>query len=188
MNVESSPEKIPNIQRISQNNTATYRDLVIFEERLRSNMIRLLKRKRKYELLLVSLFISLFYFFYAVFIDPSKKFIIHLLNTVALLSIAGGLVFFYQSGMYSEKIVYAQKFVPHCNNSLASFNLEFNKEQSGGLSFLNKIPKKFQEGFEAYRKQYHARKKARQAKLKKSKNNSKNTTTTTTTNNTTAAL
>lgn len=36
-------------QRTSQNNQATYRDLVIFEERLRGNMTRLLKRKRKYE-------------------------------------------------------------------------------------------------------------------------------------------
>lgn len=33
----------------------------------------------------------------------------HLINTVALLAVAGGLVFFYRSGMYSEKIVYAQK-------------------------------------------------------------------------------
>ncbi|KAG2235105.1 hypothetical protein INT48_002446 [Thamnidium elegans] len=72
--------------------------------------------------------------------------------------------------MYSEKIVYAQKFVPHCNNALQAFNLEFNREgkSSGGLSFLSKIPKQFQEGFESYRKQYHQRKKARQAKLKKS--------------------
>lgn len=37
-------------QRLNSNNsTATYRDLVIFEERLRGNMNRLLKRKRKYE-------------------------------------------------------------------------------------------------------------------------------------------
>ncbi|CAO3677807.1 unnamed protein product [Rhizopus microsporus] len=53
-------------------NQATYRDLVIFEERLKGNMTRLLKRKRKYEALLVALFIFLAYFFYAVFIDPSK--------------------------------------------------------------------------------------------------------------------
>ncbi|KAI8977139.1 Spo7-like protein-domain-containing protein, partial [Mycotypha africana] len=148
-------------------NTATYRDLVIFEERLRGNMARLRKRKRKYETLLISLFTSLIYFFYAVFIDPSKVFLIHLLNTVALLSIAGGLVFFYRSGLYSEKIVYAQKFVPHCNRALAAFNLEFNKKRTGGLSFLSNIPQQFQEGFEQYRKQYHLRKKARQAKLKK---------------------
>lgn len=60
------------------------------------------------------------------------------------------------------------RFVPHCNIALSSFNLQFNKEQGGGLSFLTKIPKQFQDGFESYRKQYHARKKARQAKLKKS--------------------
>jgi hypothetical protein len=58
------------------------------------------------------------------------------------------------------------RFVPHCNNALQAFNLEFNK-QGGGLSFLSRIPKQFQEGFESYRKQYHQRKKARQAKLKK---------------------
>ncbi|KAI8077589.1 Spo7-like protein-domain-containing protein [Thamnidium elegans] len=157
-------------QHTSTNNQATYRDLVIFEERLRGNMTRLVKRKRKYESLLVSLFIILTYFFYAVFLDPSKVFMFHLINTVALLAVAGGLVFFYRSGMYSEKIVYAQKFVPHCNNALQAFNLEFNREgkSSGGLSFLSKIPKQFQEGFESYRKQYHQRKKARQAKLKKS--------------------
>ncbi|KAI8382299.1 Spo7-like protein-domain-containing protein [Blakeslea trispora] len=153
-------------QRLNVNNTATYRDLVIFEERLRGNMTRLLKRKRKYELLLVALFIFLTWFFYAVFIDPSKVFMFHLLNTIALLSVAGGLVFFYRSGMYSEKIVYAQKFVPHCNHALESFNLEFNKQHRGGLSFLSSIPRHFQEGFEAYRSQYHSRKKARQAKSK----------------------
>lgn len=40
-NAESSPR--------SAIDQATYRDLVIFEERLRGNMTRLQKRKRKYE-------------------------------------------------------------------------------------------------------------------------------------------
>ncbi|KAI8875835.1 hypothetical protein K501DRAFT_263171 [Backusella circina FSU 941] len=153
---------------VSQNRQAqaTFRDLVIFEERLRGNMTRLLKRKKKYQVLLVGLFLCLGYFFYAVFIDPSKVFMVHLMNTLALLSVAGGLVFFYKSGMYSEKIVYAQKFVPHCNQALRAFQLEFNHYKSGKLSFLNKIPKQFQEGFESYRKQYHLRKKARLNKAK----------------------
>lgn len=61
------------------------------------------------------------------------------------------------------------RFVPHCNNALQAFNLEFKRQgkSSGSLGFLSKIPKQFQEGFESYRKQYHLRKKARQAKLKK---------------------
>ncbi|KAI9259367.1 Spo7-like protein-domain-containing protein [Sporodiniella umbellata] len=145
---------------------ATYRDLVIFEERLKGNMTRLLKRKRKYEALLVGLFLFLAYFFYAVFVDPSKIFLHHLINTIALLTIAGGLVFFYRSGMYSEKITYAQKFVPHCNHALKAFNLQFNPK-GRNLSFLPNLSSSFQEGFETYRRQYHQRKHARQAKLKK---------------------
>jgi hypothetical protein len=59
------------------------------------------------------------------------------------------------------------RFVPHCNNALRAFNLQFNA-QGKSLSFLPNLSKQFQEGFEAYRKQYHLRKKARQAKMKKS--------------------
>ncbi|KAI8394212.1 Spo7-like protein-domain-containing protein [Radiomyces spectabilis] len=144
-----------------------YRDLVIFEERLRGNMTRLLRRKRKFEALLCGLLVTLAYFFYAVFVDPSKIFFIHLLNTAALLAASGSLVFFYRSGMYSEKIVYASEFVPHCNRALQFFNLQFQRHGSTGeLNFYRKIPKSFQEGFEAYRKRYYARKRARQAKLK----------------------
>ena len=62
--------------------------------------------------------------------------------------------------------VLKNRFVPHCNHALQSFNLEFNKQHQGGLNFLSNIPRHFQEGFESYRSQYHARKKARQAKLK----------------------
>lgn len=79
-------------------NQETYRDLVIFEERLRGNMTRLQRRKRKFEgklncfsrkfitricklmelfmtkkkALLAALFILLAYFFYVVFLEPSK--------------------------------------------------------------------------------------------------------------------
>jgi hypothetical protein len=76
--------------------TATYRDLVIFEERLRGNMRRLQRRKTKYEgkssasgdrisrivllnsyihalLAILGLFVALSaYFAYAVFIHPSS--------------------------------------------------------------------------------------------------------------------
>ncbi|CAO3641394.1 unnamed protein product [Cunninghamella blakesleeana] len=142
----------------------TYRDLVIFEERLRGNMVRLRKRKRKFEALLGTLLILLGYFFYAVFVDPSKAFFNHLLNTIALLVAAGSLVFFYRSGMYSEKIVYAAEFVPHCNKALRAFNLQFNRRgESGELNFYPSVPKQLQDGFDRYRKQYYARKKARQA-------------------------
>lgn len=47
-----------------------------------------------------------------------KVFMFHLLNTITLLSVAGGLVFFYRSGMYSEKIVFAQKLVDFVLNCM----------------------------------------------------------------------
>jgi len=65
--------------------------------------------------------------------------------------------------MYREKIVYAAKFVPHCNKALRSFNLHFNRDDNGQLSFYKKIPKQFQEGFNSYRQHYYTRKKARKA-------------------------
>ncbi|CDS04649.1 hypothetical protein LRAMOSA07224 [Lichtheimia ramosa] len=148
---------------------ATYRDLVIFEERLRGNMTRLQRRKKKYEALLVGILILLVYFFYVVFLSPSKDFFIHLLNTAALIAVAGTLVFIYRSGIYSEKIVFASEFVPHCNRALRSFNLQFNRRgNTGVLSFYRRIPHELQQGFDAYRKQYLARKRARQAKQKAS--------------------
>lgn len=75
---------------------------------------------------LVIHFVLLVYFFYMVFLEPSKVccsvscatvlqcclnmqklFSVHVFNTAALLGVAGSLVFFYRSGMYSEKILYA---------------------------------------------------------------------------------
>ncbi|CAO3600431.1 unnamed protein product [Absidia cylindrospora] len=130
-------------------------------------MIRLRRRKKKFEALLCCLLVLLGYFFYAVFVDPSKAFTNHLINTVTLLVVAGSLVFFYRSGMYSEKIMYAAKFVPHCNRALSSFNLQFNRQgESGELNFYPMIPKQLQDGFDRYRKQYQARKKARQQSSK----------------------
>ncbi|RUP49689.1 hypothetical protein BC936DRAFT_141802 [Jimgerdemannia flammicorona] len=60
--------------------------------------------------------------------------------------------------MYREKVVYASKFVPQCNRALRSFNLHFNRDESGQLSFYRRIPKRFQEEFNTYRQHYYARK------------------------------
>lgn len=48
MSPELNKDGIPS-RRTNQSNQTMYRDLVIFEERLRGNMTRLVKRKRKYE-------------------------------------------------------------------------------------------------------------------------------------------
>ncbi|KAI9311601.1 Spo7-like protein-domain-containing protein [Dichotomocladium elegans] len=154
------------MQRTDQ---VTYRDLVIFEERLRGNMTRLQRRRRKYEAFLLGIFILLFYFFYVVFLVPSKDFSIHLMNTSALLVTAGSLVFIYRSGIYFEKIVFASEFVTHSNRALRPFNLQFNRRGNGGvLSFYRRIPRELQQGFDAYRRQYQARQRLRLSKQKAS--------------------
>ncbi|KAG2180191.1 hypothetical protein INT43_003980 [Umbelopsis isabellina] len=143
--------------------TATYRDLVIFEERLRGNMRRLQRRKTKYEAIL-GLFVTLgAYFAYAVFIHPSSISLLAMFNKISLLVFVMLVFLFFWTGMYREKVVYAAKFVPHCNKALRSFNLHFNRDDNGQLSFYKKIPKPFQEGFNTYRQHYYQRKKARKA-------------------------
>ncbi|KAI9288363.1 Spo7-like protein-domain-containing protein [Umbelopsis sp. AD052] len=143
--------------------TATYRDLVIFEERLRGNMRRLQRRKTKYEAILVLFVVLIAYFSYAVFIHPSSISLLVIFNKICLFGVVMLAFLFFWSGMYREKVVYAAKFVPHCNKALRSFNLHFNRDDNGQLSFYKKIPKQFQEGFNAYRQHYYVRKKARKA-------------------------
>lgn len=61
MSPELNKDGIQSRQRTSQNNQTMYRDLVIFEERLRGNMSRLVKRKRKYESKTILLFFFCFF-------------------------------------------------------------------------------------------------------------------------------
>ncbi|RUS20302.1 hypothetical protein BC937DRAFT_95518 [Endogone sp. FLAS-F59071] len=68
------------------------------------------------------------------------------------------MILFFATGMYREKVVYASKFVPQCNRALRSFNLHFNRDELGQLSFYRRIPKRFQEEFNTYRQHYYARK------------------------------
>lgn len=74
------------------------------------------------------------------------------------------------NNIYKKKkrtlLIINHRFVVHCNNALRAFNLEFDANNKS-LSLLSDLPKQFQEGFEGYRRQYHQRKKARQAKSKK---------------------
>ncbi|KAH8551071.1 Spo7-like protein-domain-containing protein [Umbelopsis sp. PMI_123] len=166
--LDTSSGPPPSAEQVSQvanrhMDTATYRDLVIFEERLRGNMRRLQRRKKKYEAILVLFVVLIAYFSYAVFIHPSSISLLVIFNKICLFGVVMLSFLFFWSGMYREKIVYAAKFVPHCNKALRSFNLHFNRDGNGQLSFYKKIPKQFQEGFNAYRQHYYVRKKARKA-------------------------
>ncbi|KAK3831163.1 MAG: Spo7-like protein-domain-containing protein [Linnemannia gamsii] len=143
--------------------SVTYRDLLIFEERLKLNMIRLKKRQQKYEAFLGSIVVAIAYCAFATFYQPSQSYYIHALHKFFLLLSCTTLFLFFATGMYSEKLRYSSKFVPQCNRVLRIFNMNFNRDNRPELAFFRKVPKKFQEGFTAYKANYFKRKSEKRA-------------------------
>jgi len=129
------------------NDNATYKDLLLFEERLKINAASLQRRKSRYQLFLLQLLLVIAFLLSEVLLSPSisllaipYKFILQRLfppseSEITLHPyVASGLLFvsvttlvlFFASGMYSEKIGYANKYVPHANRALRSFNMFLN--------------------------------------------------------------
>ncbi|KAG0000855.1 hypothetical protein BGZ79_005397 [Entomortierella chlamydospora] len=136
--------------------SVTYRDLLIFEERLKLNMNRLKKRQQKYEAFLGLLVIAMAYFAFATFYQPSQTHYVHVLHKFFLLLSVTTLFLFFATGMYSEKLGYSSKV-------LRIFNMHFNRDNRPELSFFRKVPKKFQEGFSNYKANYIRRKTEKKA-------------------------
>ncbi|KAF5352280.1 hypothetical protein D9758_011970 [Tetrapyrgos nigripes] len=151
---------------------ATYRDLLLFEERLKITAASLQKRKKKYQLFLFQLLAIIAFLLYEVLAPPQSSILaipytlllqkvlpeiygpgtgyglgywsswmssdddngaarelvpVHPFLTTGLLFVSvTTLVLFFASGMYSEKIGYANKYVPHANKALRSFNMYLN--------------------------------------------------------------
>ncbi|KAI8809736.1 hypothetical protein BJ742DRAFT_663683, partial [Cladochytrium replicatum] len=154
-------------------------DLVIFEERLRQNMIRFNKTRRRWEVALTCLVLVTACFAYYVFYDtenvghdlggepehripredsgqepishPHAKDPLIMFGFIVSSSM---LAIFFLSGLYRQKLSNPSKFVAQCNRSLRVFNMQFNKEGRGEIVFLRKVPRHFQEGFAEYREQY----------------------------------
>ncbi|KAK3834307.1 MAG: Spo7-like protein-domain-containing protein [Linnemannia elongata] len=143
--------------------SVTYRDLLIFEERLKLNMIRLKKRQQKYEAFLGSIVVVIAYCAFSTFYQPSQTYYILVLHRFFLLLSCTTLFLFFATGMYSEKMRYSSKFVPQCNRVLRIFNMHFNRDNRPELAFFRKVPKKFQEGFTAYKASYFKRKSEKRA-------------------------
>ncbi|TDL20697.1 hypothetical protein BD410DRAFT_363681 [Rickenella mellea] len=127
---------------------STYRDLLLFEERLKTNAASLYRRKARYQLFLVQLLAIIVFLLSEVLLQTSLlslpyKFILikalrhqhtrevdlrpHPYFATVLLTIAiTTLVLFFASGLYAEKIGYANRYVPHANRALRSFNVYLN--------------------------------------------------------------
>ncbi|GAA5925818.1 uncharacterized protein JCM15063_005128 [Sporobolomyces koalae] len=115
----------------------SYKDLLIFEERLKQNAERLQKQRRKYQGFLVSLVAVIAYLAYFVLLQPSIYSLVHYSNVACLLVAATTLVLFFATGMYSDKIAYAYRFVPQANRALRPFNIYLNTRFKSRLAFLN---------------------------------------------------
>ncbi|KAI0357972.1 hypothetical protein OH77DRAFT_1519253 [Trametes cingulata] len=149
------------------NDAATYRDLLLFEERLKTNAASLNRRKRRYQLFLLQLLIIIAFLLCEVLLQtnflgvPYKWVLRQVLPDIytedtevrvhpyfasgMLFVSVTTLVLFFASGMYSEKIGYANKYVapsvsltvrymrrryvPHANRALRNFNMYLNMRQ-----------------------------------------------------------
>ncbi|KAK0205161.1 hypothetical protein DFS33DRAFT_739635 [Desarmillaria ectypa] len=149
------------------NDSATYRDLLLFEERLKSNAASLQARKSRYQLFLLQLLLSTLFLLIEIALPPESSLLLnpyraihaslfssrpdfrppaevpfypYLPTTLLLISLTT-LVLFFASGMYSEKIAYANKYVPHANRALRSFNMYLNVRKPGWNLFFWRKPR-----------------------------------------------
>ncbi|GJE93645.1 hypothetical protein PsYK624_098050 [Phanerochaete sordida] len=130
---------------------ATYRDLLLFEERLKTNAASLNRRKHRYQLFLVQLLLIIAFLLSEVLLQtnllsvpytwvlrrilpdiygPAAGVRLPRYLTLGLLCVSvTTLALFFLSGMYSEKIGYANKYVPHANRALRNLNMYLNVRQ-----------------------------------------------------------
>ncbi|KAH7929284.1 hypothetical protein BV22DRAFT_1125895 [Leucogyrophana mollusca] len=129
------------------NDPTTYRDLLFFEERLKTNAANLQRRKSRYQLFLAQLVLVIAFLLSEVllqtaFLDIPYTYVLrkafpeayavgtakphpYFASGMLFVSVTALLLFF-ASGMYSEKIAYANRYVPHANKALRTFNMYLN--------------------------------------------------------------
>ncbi|KAF6766931.1 Sporulation/nuclear morphology, Spo7 [Kalmanozyma brasiliensis GHG001] len=154
---------------------ATFRDLLIFEERLKQNAARLQARKRKYEILLFGFVLFILCLSHLVVISPRSSVFLQYSLAAVLMICLTTLFLFFASGMHAERIRSANKFVPQANRSLRNFNMYLNTRSTrtatlsaastippaqnsrGELIFSSKVNPDFREGYQRYRAAFERR-------------------------------
>ncbi|KAH9964269.1 hypothetical protein BC827DRAFT_1339616 [Russula dissimulans] len=134
------------------NDQATYRDLLLFEERLKTNAFILNRRKSRYQFFLVQLIFAIIFLLCEALLDtpflsvpyqyllrralpnvygPGDQVRLHPYVASGLLFVSvTTLLLFFATGLYSEKIGYANRYVSHANRALRSFNMYLNMRQA----------------------------------------------------------
>ncbi|KAH9449255.1 hypothetical protein H4Q26_011347 [Puccinia striiformis f. sp. tritici PST-130] len=101
----------------------TFKDLLVFEERLKQNAERLQRQRIKYEAFLVTIIAASILLAYKTFIAISPYKLIHYLYVALFLVSITTLILFFATGMYTDQIAYAYKFIPQTNRALRPFNM-----------------------------------------------------------------
>ncbi|KAH9809050.1 Spo7-like protein-domain-containing protein [Melampsora americana] len=167
---------------IPLNNKETFKDLLVFEERLKQNSERLQRQRIKYEAFLFSLIIVTILLAYKSFVAVSPYKLFHYSYVGLLLVAITTLILFFATGMYTDQIAYAYKFIPQTNRALRPFNMFLNTPPTssplklfvspkepiessvpplvnprGELLFSSKVSHQFIDGYEKYRTEWERR-------------------------------
>ncbi|KAI8866965.1 hypothetical protein GQ42DRAFT_64314 [Ramicandelaber brevisporus] len=131
-----------------------YRDLLVFEERLRQNLRKLRKKKHKYRLQLGLLVAVSLVLLYLVFYEPVGSG----WSILAKLLFAPCVTVLYYAWS-SRKYKQTTRFVPQCNRTLLNFNmhLDIDAQREGQLTFAPIVPRQLQDGFAAFKAMYFER-------------------------------
>ncbi|KAJ3054351.1 hypothetical protein HK097_002015 [Rhizophlyctis rosea] len=130
-------------------------DIARFEERLRLEKSRLDKTRVKWQALLAVLLASVLYLGYHAWkssprVDEKGNAMKDPWHFFGLIVTGSSLIVFFASGLYNDKVSIPSNYEARCNRALKPFNMNFNKEFKGEITFYRKVPRRFQEGYESF--------------------------------------
>ncbi|KAJ1924468.1 hypothetical protein IWQ60_004259 [Tieghemiomyces parasiticus] len=157
--VDSGDELLRRNPLPPQPNAHLYKDLLIFEERLKQNVRRLKRKKRKYRLQLGCLLTIIMYLLLLIFLETNTKPWSFLYKYAV---VACSLTFYWQ--YKSRKYTQTTKYIPQVNHSLRIFNMRLDvnsTHREGKLNFFtDRVPPVISDGFQAFKALYFQRKRS----------------------------
>ncbi|GFZ48356.1 hypothetical protein JCM24511_06104 [Saitozyma sp. JCM 24511] len=110
--------------------TSTYRDLLLFEERLKMNAEMLRRRRRRYSIFLWSFVLAMVVMAHRLVLMPPQTLLLLRALQGSLAVVLITLALFFASGMYEEKVRYARSYITHSNKALRPLNLHLNMRRA----------------------------------------------------------
>lgn len=146
-----------------------YKDIVIFEERLRASQRHLLKRQKKWKFAMACIYLITLISMWKSFISiPENTYFTIIYRLLFVLSTAF-LFTVHRSKTFRLLIDNASHFPHRCNRVLHSYHVGLNPSSSQ-LQFSRRIPKYIQDGVERARAEYNARRMQKEGRVTKGRN------------------